>query len=249
MAETVQPPVTPEQPTPTEVQSAIDAVASRAALADPNIPIEVKLKTGQIYKGMPRDVIDALARSHEANSEYSQQLKAEQARMAAELNELKRQQATPPAREDEYTDEQYYKLFQESPRKAQEYLDRFDPVKQEMVNTLDAVKKRGELERFQSSVGFFPADNEKVAFANEFVASGLEPNSANYELVYWRMQNSGKLNPPAITGMDRTPPPPPNFRGGNGTGPQQSFDTAQFENLPKEQMRQVMENLKQQGFK
>ena len=248
METTASAPVTPDQPNPNDVQAAIDQVATQAAMADPNIPIEIKLKTGQVYKGLPHEVIGNLARSQEEASEHFRRMKDEQNRLNSEINELKRQQAAPLVKDDEYTDEEYYKLFQESPRKAQQYLDNFDPMKQEMRQTFDAVKKRGELEKFQSSVNFFPADNEKISFANEFVASGLEPNAPNYELVYWRMQASNKLSPPAITGMDRMASPPPQVRGGAAGGPQ-GFDMAQFENLPKDQMEQVIQRLKSQGWK
>ena len=254
MADPVSPPVTPEGQTqtssPAELQQIIDDVASRAALGDPNTPIEVKLQTGQVYRGVPSKVIENLSKSQEEASVLIRTQKDEMARLKTELEEVRQasRKAETPQNDAEYKPERYYELFQEDPLKAQSYLDKFDPLKQEMQRTLETVRHRGELERFQNAVNFYPDDSAKAVFADEFVKSKLEPNAANYELVYWRMQAANKLPQPVISRMSPGQAPPPSLRGGSGGAPQ-DFDMSRFEDLPPAQMAQVIQRMKDQGYR
>ena len=251
MAEVVTP-ATPE-PNAAEVQQAIDQVASTAALADPKVPIEVKLKTGQVYRGLPNEVLNTLVHSQEEASRTIKQQKDELARVQQELQQVRQAQqqaAQPPVREDVYDANTYYEKFQKDPLEAQQYLDRFDPTKQAIHQTLENLNRKAELERFQNTVGFYPNDAERAAFANEFVASKLEPNAANYELVYWRMANTGKISAKPVTGVDAFAPPPPVLRSSAAAAPSaQPFDIGQFESLPPDQQAQVIQRLKSQGWK
>ena len=248
MPEEQTPPQQPTAPNAAEVQQAIDQVAQQAAFADPKVPIEIKLKTGQVYKGLPHEVISTLTHSQEEASETIRRMKDDQTRLQGELEQLRQAQATPPAKDGEYEPSKYYELFQKDPLEASKYLDRFDPEKQEIQQTLQSMRVRNDLQRFQDAVGFYPNEQEKATFADEFVKSKLDPTPTNYEVVYWRLRAQNKLAGVPLSGIEGSQAPPPILRSSGSSGPQ-IFDVGQFESLPADQQAAVIQRLKAQGWK
>ena len=96
----VQPQTPPAatEPNAAEVQQAIEQVSQQVLIADPKVPIEVKLKTGQVYKGLPHEVIGTLTRSQEEASETIRRMKDDQTRLQSELDQLRQSQQQPPSK-------------------------------------------------------------------------------------------------------------------------------------------------------
>jgi len=247
MAETIE--QTPTIPSSEELNKAVKDVAAGAALADKGIPLEVKLTTGQVYHGStPQELLDQLVKAQENSSMALKQTKDELAQIRAE--QVQRvQEAQHVQADNEYSDGEYYKLFAENPRKAQEYLDRFDPEKQEYKQTIEGMRRQSEIDRFKANVGFAPTQEEAVLFGQEFAAAKMEPTANNLELMFYRLVNQGKIRAPQISGVSGQQAPPPNLGGGSTGMGGGGFDMAAFRQLPADQQKQVIEKLRAQGYK
>lgn len=245
MAETTE--QTPQAPSAEELKTAITEVTTAAALEDKNIPLEVKLRTGHIYKGAtPRALIDELAKAQESATLKIRQQNEELERLKA----APVQQVQQPTAQDQYDAAEYYRLWQKDPREAEAYTRKFDPEYQALKQTFIQNEFRNEMDAFKGTVNWYPSDQQEAqAFTRSFLASGLQPNRYNYELVYRRMVDAGDLKASPIQEIRGQQPPPPRM-GGSSAQPQDTgISVADFERLPSKQQAEVLERLKSQGYR
>ena len=233
-------------PSSTDLQTAITQVAADAALGDATIPLEIKVGA-QVFRGAnPQELLSELTKAQE----HATALIADQKRQLAETRaELDRLNQIPAAAQDTnaYNPTKAYELFTKDPREYQTYMNQFDEQRQEFNRAVEAITRQSEIDKFKGTVGFNPSQEEAVAFGQEFASSRLEPNATNFELVYYRMVNQGKLNPSPITSIQSRGAPPPHL-GGGGSPPNAGFDMAAFERLPANQQLEVINRLKAQGY-
>jgi hypothetical protein len=229
-------PVT-QEPTADEVTEVIQEVQHAATNDDPNVPVEVKLASGQIYKGKnQQEVIDQLVKAQEnASAKITSQ--------AETLNQLQQTQVE-VAKEGEYSDNEYYRLWalpDGGPKKAQSYLNSFDAQYKQLQTAAEQTRKTGELDNFKANVGWVPTPDEAAAFASEFAISGMKPTALNLEVVFGRMQRAG-----TIGGVAPTRRTPPQGLGVASPGTKGDIDMVEFGKLPADQMREVIEKLSRQ---
>ena len=242
MADENKPQTPPEQQTPAELQKTITQVQQTAAAGDRATPLEVKLSTGHVFRGNTQD--ELLAELTKAQEHATKLIKEQR----DELERLKTETAPPPAAPkptDTYDPNVYYQIWQQDPLKAQQYVDSFDPAKQMMWQTISRMQYQADLDHFKQTVGFYPDEDQAKAFTKEFIASGLQPNKDNYELVYYRMVNQQKIEP-TVRQIRGQGSPPPSINGGGSPPP--GFDMDQFQSLPADQQAQVIDRLRKQGW-
>ena len=228
------------QPTDAEVSETIQEVRQSAGLSDPGIPLELKLSTGQTYKGKDQqELLNQLQRAQENASEKIRQ-------QTEELNQLRSAQTkAPPAEDGTFDSTVYYQLWadgKDGPIKAKQYMDGFDPSHKEWQTAIQQSKQNAATNAFKAAVGFNPTPEQANAYAAAFATSRLDPTPANLELVYWRMVNTGQLevNAPATRpGKTRAPA----SLGGGGAPPAQGMDATEFSRLPAAQQKEVIERL------
>ena len=225
-------PVT-QEPTANEVQETIQEVQQAAVLETPAVPIEVKLATGQVYKGANhQEVIDQLVKAQEHSS-------AKIKEQGDSINAMQQAQlpVAEPPKEGEFDKTTYWNLWADDPMKAKAYQDGFDPVQRELQQSAEQTRKRGELDNFKATVGWTPTPEEATAFASEFARSGLEATAINLEVIYGRMVRTGAIG--AATPTRPRAPVPLN----RNTGVPPVVDEGAFARLPAAQMREVIEKL------
>src|SRR3990167_9394249 len=89
---------------------------------------EIKLETGQVYKGSSDDeLLQQLKQAQEHSSRHIKEQKDELERTRQELQQV-RQAIPPPPKTDEntYSPEKYWEIWKENPLEAQQYANRFD---------------------------------------------------------------------------------------------------------------------------
>ena len=212
---------------------------------------EIKLETGQVYKGANEDeLLKELAKAQEHSTRHIKEQKDELERVRTELQQVRSALPPPPRTDDNtYNPEKYFELWKDDPLKAHQYANQFDPEAQRVKSVIANQAQRSEIETFKDSVGFHPEQNPQAAdvFSREFVKTGLQPTANNMELVYYRLVNNGTLQPQVTANVNPTPVPPQ--LGGNGTAQGGGFDMTTFYNLPPQKQAEVIEKMKAAGYK
>ena len=233
----------PAQPSETDLKEAITKVTNDAALSDKGIPLEVKLKTGQVYRGnTPQELLAEMAKAQENSSVRVKELSDEVERLKTQAPA----QQQPPD-ENQWSPQTYFDIWQKDPLQAEEYKAKFDPKARQLEALMGRMQQTSELDNFKANVSFYPSADEAQAFADEFTKARLAPTAANFELVFWRMQNQGKLAPPQAQVKPHQAPPP---HIGGGSAPQQGMiSEADFARLGSEKQALVLAELKARGYK
>src|SRR5438034_8253220 len=101
-----------QSPPPGEVQKTIEQVQQQAHVDDKGVPLEVKLSTGQVYRGATaQELQQQLVQAQENASRLLQEQKAELERQRMELAQWQEQvQQQPTGDDDKYNPARYYEL-------------------------------------------------------------------------------------------------------------------------------------------
>jgi|TARA_R100001086_G_scaffold174763_2_gene96081 hypothetical protein len=219
------------QVTADEVTEVIQEVKQAKVIDDP--PVEVKLSTGQVYRGAnQQEVIDQLVKAQE---NASARIK-EQGDSINAMQQVRQPEVQQP-KEGEFDKTHYWTLWADDPMKAQAYQNGFDPTQQELRNVAEQNRKRGELDNFKATVGWQPTPQEAASFAGEFTRTGLQPTAINLEVVYGRMIRAGTIG--AVQAPRRNAPAPL----GRGAGETPGVNIDQFSKLTADQMAEVIGKL------
>lgn len=114
---------TPSTPLTPEQLAVVEEAANKQTT-----PLEVKLSTGQTYKGATQqELMDQLVKAQENATTFIEQQKekdaAREARLAELEAELSKSRTPPPTTQGTFSSEKYYELLGKDPLLAADYLD------------------------------------------------------------------------------------------------------------------------------
>lgn len=225
-------------------------------------PLEVKLETGQIYRGQtPQDVLDQIVN---AQTEATRTIRAREAEMAGlrqELESVKQQIPKPPANASDAEKQQYYQTWAQDPKQAlMMQLGEMIGVKPERVvevlkRSVEGSTVNSAADEFLGRCPDFPRTNEAGQLMHAAIKSrfGEGPDATtadNLELVYHDLVRNGRIAPGMAPIQSTSQPyqPIPNIRG-NSAPPNPVNDImAQAQTMKLDDLKVVLERLKAQGL-
>lgn len=234
-----------------EIQQAVQQAA-----AGIDQPIEVKLATGQVYRGRNHEeVLNAVVRAQEEATATIRDRERQ-------IRELQQQQGaaapvTLPANHQAggFDAAHYYETLASNPIAAMDYLDAYrygiapesvQPVMQETIRTSRDVRDNIAIRDFQINNPDWPGGKESSDMLLEAIQREGRPMSADdLELVYRRLVREGRLQPgsphPGRQETTRGAAAPPNV---SGSEQGQGVDwMAELDSLPADKIRAIMARL------
>ncbi len=226
---------------------------------DKQIPLEVNLATGQVYKGdTPQDLLNKLAAAQEEATRTIRSRESENAEMRQRLASLEAeaQQRRVPESPDQTKNNEYYQTWSSNPNKATTMAlanelgipaDQLVPaLKKSMASSAITSASSEFLARCQD----FPETPENANLIRQGIEAryGANPNALtadNLELVYHDLVRNGKIQPKVMQSSAVNEPNVPfvNIRGGSAP-PNQDIEIMQkIQTMPLDQLREVMERM------
>lgn len=245
----------PNPPTvdPAQLQQAVTEV--RQTTPQQGIPLEVKLPTGQIYRGTtPQEVLDQLVQAQTEASQLIKQQKDQLRDMEARIAEYTapKPSETDAAHQKKIADR--YTTWAQNPTEAtrQDLADLLGVPADKVVDVLKGAITNSTVsaatEEFMNRVPNFPNNPQTAALMNETLrrrfGSGMEAATAdNLELAYNELVRTGRINPDPMqaSGVNNPYQAIPSLRG--STAPQNPVNDMlrQFGEMNLEQMKSVIE--------
>lgn len=219
------------------ITAAVGGTPDAAPPAEPQM-LEVKLATGQVYKGKTeKEVIDQLVKAQEHASmtihEKDQQLKQV-------LSQMSTQRSAPATENAGFDQAKYFKLMEQNALEAADYLDSFRPKVREAYQSVQQLKQGGELTAFLNTCQDFPSTDPSAisAMKARMNAEGREPTADNLELVYGRLTREGVIKPaPKQSSSEQIPAPAPVLGGHSASSAPDPF--AELERMSMAELEKV----------
>ena len=248
------PPGTPQD----QIAAAINAVQSERP---GQIPLEVNLSTGQVYKAdTPQDLLNKLAAAQEEATRTIRAREGEMADLRNQMAELKAQiPPPPPPSADQDKLNEYYKTWSSNPNKATTMAlaqemgipeDRLVPmlktaIEGQAVNTASS--------EFLARCPDFPETSENAQLIRQGILQRYGGNAGamtadNLELVYHDLVRNGRITPNSMqpTGFAQPNVPIPNLRGGSAPPSPVNDIMAQAHEMPIDDLKRVIDRLHSQ---
>ena len=252
------PPVTPEQ----QIQQAINETKAPT-------PIEVRLDTGQVYKGAnPQEVLDQLVRAQTEASRHITQQKAQLAEYQTQLEQLKAQQQPAQVVPAQDAAQQYLQNWATNPIETnkQEIAKAFGVTPEQLpqlVNEFKAVTSRSKVDmaaaQFQSDHPEYPNTPEanlamKQALMERYGPSNIQnamTDPDRLEATYQHLVRQNRIQPNQMPPQGNMAPnvPLPNMRGNSVPPQQQTTMMMDFMQMSLEDQKKTLEKLHNAGLR
>ena len=262
------PPVTPEQ----QIAQAIeDSTKQQQQAAAGGFPLEVKLETGQVYRGKtPQEVLDQLVAAQTEASRTIQSRTAELEQLRTEVQTLKQQTPVPqlPATDQQAKLQQYYDTWARNPTEANKMslaeiagipADEVSGIFQKMRETIIEAETNKAANIFLAIHPEFPSSDESAALmrsamvrrygAQGYAQASRDPDKI--EATYLDLVRNGKLTPMdlPIEGQSAQHTPIPQMRGSSGApNPRVDLMTGAYQ-MPLGDLENLIRDLRAQGVK
>jgi hypothetical protein len=210
----------PEQMNTDELLAAIEKESITATGAPvveaPPPEIEVKLATGQVYKGKDyAEVVDKLKAAQEHASIAIRDREAQLKQLREQLSTMPQPTSQPAS--DKFDKAHYYKLLEDNPIEAQDYIDGYRPNAKQAYETVTRVNRMMEVNQFLQMAKDYPNTDENAQLLEAKVsAMGRPMTSDNMFIAYHTLRNEGAIKPIETEQASYKPPTPPPPLGGTG---------------------------------
>ena len=185
--------------------------------------IEVKLETGQVYKGKTKDeIMDKLAKAEteatKAIRDRDEQIRNLTAALASKASSPTTAKAAERKMDESFDSSKYYELLQKDPLAAETYILEHNPTVQALVQKLARIDEGVETYNFQVRNQDYPATKEaSAAIMARMEAEGRSWTADNLEIVFNTLKREGTVKPleakKEAEEEVKTPKPPPTVRG------------------------------------
>lgn len=217
-------PDTPVTQTPEQIAQAVADAAKPKEL-------EVKLSTGQVFKGAtPEEVISKIASAQEQASTTIRDREEQIRQLNEQLAQRQATQAQPISADGTFDKKKYWELMDQNPVEAQNYLDsvrlqipqeQVVPAYQYAYTVSQRVADQMEVARFHQTFPDFPGGDQNAdLLLRECEARGRATNNADMlGVTFMELQREGKITPSAsanTTATQQRETPPPMLGGGGG---------------------------------
>lgn len=253
-----QPPVTPDQ----AIQQAIES-----AKQPDSFPLEVKLETGQVYRGQtPQEVLDQLVK---AQTEASRTIKAQRDEMEtlrSEVQSVRQRVEAPQAPPTADAAQEYLLKWAQNPEAAtkEKVAEAFGVtpealprLAQEMQQQIAGRKIEQAADEFSRRCPEFPQTPESSQMMRQALIERYGTNNLGFvsqdpdklEATYHELVRQNRIQPNYMppSGYSQAPAMMPNLRGNSAPNTGVDFEY-QFRQLPLEKQKQVLDDLAARGI-
>lgn len=203
--------------TDAELQKAIDAETKNAtetpapaATPDPQ-EYEIKLATGQVYKGATRDEAEQKLRF--AQEEATKAIRDREQQIRTLMAEKLASQQPKPSGDAQFETAKYHELLASDPLKAAYYLDSFRPEYKDAIATVETVKRANAAGTFmRRNPEYVDTPENSTLLAEKMQLDGGDwGNPDHMERAYYGLIREGKIKreaePEPAKAAQPTPPP------------------------------------------
>lgn len=239
-------PQPPGTPGPEDIQRAINDATTKN-----DFPLEVKLETGQVYRGStPQDVLNALVKAQEEASRTIKARETEMGQLREKVGELEAKIPPPPQDPHKAQNEQFFAQLAEKPTEAiiNTFADKMGIPPDQLVpmlqKTIRGYAASSGAEEFMSRVPEYPRTPEAGQMMKDALGN-REPTADNLELAYHQLRREGRIQPAYVPPTQIMNPnqPMPVLRG-SAVPPTQAMDAiAKAQTMDLNQLKQVIEQL------
>jgi hypothetical protein len=241
-----------DEMTDVELQTAIDQQSTTAtgAPATPTPPVdppegyEFKTATGQVYKGKTKD--EVIAQMIKAQENATIHIKQQHDRLKDfEARAIQAPVAAPV--NGGFQKAEYFKLLEEDPLKAQDYLDSYRPMVSRVLSTVDKMEYGFQAQEFLRAVPDYEDLPENADRIRTRLAAEQKPLTAdNMRLAYYSLLGEGVIKKNAQAAEQNPGPRVPPVLGGAGAGPTDEIGNIESETANMDD-KQFAEYLRKKG--
>lgn len=211
-----------EEPTKDDLKTQIEAAQAQpeTVVEDPKPETAKHTYTasdGTVYEAETPDAL--LAKVAKARDDAATALKDRERQIFDLKQQVPAKKEETPVKEGAFDRGEYFKLMEEDPIKAQDYLDGFRPVFKDVQAVAQQQKIRSEVMGFYANVPEYAkveTPELNTALQARLKERGREYTKDNLALSFYELKNEGKVTAPAAPATERPKAPPPSAGGSGG---------------------------------